>query len=217
MEKALTARDKNDIFWIKKRRYMVSSDVKSKAERGYFNPDMVAEIRSAYDRYDNGTELFELTGSEFMDHPTTASGQIAYAKSIAKMMHTLELLENTQETQKQDPTEAFFTEIKDDAKVLIRETIDAFFMGCGVDKDGSEFRDKKKKEVAQKEFYDKRKEYEILIKTEKRIAGSEMIDIIRESSGIDERIKTDETGDDEVLVKLIKENDTEAAKHADKM
>ena len=50
MEKALTARDKNDIFWIKKRRYMVSSDVKSKAERGYFNPDMVAEIRSAYDR-----------------------------------------------------------------------------------------------------------------------------------------------------------------------
>ena len=151
MSDTLSSREKNDIFWGKKRRYMVSSDIKCKKDRGCFNPDMVAEVKSAYDRYGEGAALHELTGNEFMDHPPTASGQIAFAKSIARMMHTLDALDKseTDDVGVMDATAAFFMDIIDDAKVTIRETIDAFFMGCGVDEEGNEYHDIKKKKAAQ--------------------------------------------------------------------
>lgn len=215
MEGTLSSRDKNDIFWIKKRRYMVSADIKCKTEGGYFNPDMAAEVKSAYERYDERMSLYELTGNEFMDHPPTASGQISFAKSIAMMMHTLDTIDSSvsDETGAADFTAAFFMDIVEDAKVLIREIIDAFFTGCGVDSEGNEFSDREKKDAAQKEFFDKRKEYEMLIKTERRIAEWDMMDIIRETNWIDEEMETDETGEDPNLINLIKENKDAADRH----
>ena len=96
---------------------------------------------------------------------------------------------------------------------MIREIIDAFFTGCGVDSEGNEFSDREKKDAAQKEFFDKRKEYEMLIKTERRIAEWDMMDIIRETNWIDEEMETDETGEDPNLINLIKENKDAADRH----
>ena len=204
-EMVLTSRDKNDLFWVKKRRYMVSSEVKGTTNRGYFNPEMAAEVKGAYDRYDKGHELYDLNGNEFMDHPATASGQMSFAKSIAMMMHTLDDIEASLADGNggSDPTASFFSEILEEAGELIRDVINAFFTGCGVDADGNETIDRKKRNEALEEFYEKRKEYEVLIKTEKRIAGSEMIDVIRESNGIEERIETDLSGEDEGFEELI--------------
>ena len=219
MEGTLSSRDKNDIFWIKQRRYIASSVVKEKAERGYFNPDMAAEVKSAYERYDKRAALYELTGNEFMDHPPVASGQIAFAKSIAMMMHTLDRIDYTlsSEPDQHDIAAPFFKDIVTEAGLLIRETIDAFFMGCGVDSEGNEYKDRRKKKAAQALFYEKRKEYEMLIKNERRIAGWEMIDIIRESNGIDELIETDEKGEDQEFLTLIRENESAAADHKEEI
>jgi hypothetical protein len=57
----------------------------------------------------------------------------------------------------------------------------------------------------------------MLIKTERRIAGWEMIDIIRESNGIDDLMETDETGEDKNLTKLIEENQEAAKRFEDEI
>ena len=219
METTLLARDKNDIFWLKQRRYMVSAVVRDKAARSYFNPDMASEVKSAYERYDRSAALYELTGNEFMDHPSVASGQIAFAKSIAKMMHTLDRIDSAlpSEPEAGNIAATFFMDIIEEAKVLIRETIDAFFMGCGVDREGNEYKDPEKKKAARSRFYEKRKEYETLIRNERSIAGWEMIDIIRESNGIEELIETDETGEDPDLLALIRENEAAAEEHKEEI
>lgn len=205
MKGVLSSRDKNDVFWDKKRKYVLSANIKNKTEGSYFHPDVAAEVKSAYDRYDSAFLLHELTGNEFMDHPPTASGQTSFAKSIAEMMHTLERLDRSvmDEHAVLDPTASFFMDIIDDAKKLIGEIVEAFFAGCGTDRDGNTLADKSQRSAARKTFFEKRKEYEILIKTERKIAGSEMIDIIRDAKGIEEYQKTDLSGDDPRLEKLL--------------
>ena len=219
VDRMLTSRDKNDIFWIKKRRYMVSSDYKSKSGRGNFNPDMVAEVKSAYERYPDGLALYELTGNEFLDPPPTASGQMAFAKSIATMMHTLDTIddEDTLGEVSSDSLVHYFDDIIRDAKVLIKEIIDAYFEGCGVDSEGNEYHDANKKAAAQEVFYHKSKRYENLIKVERKMTGYEVIDAIRKENGIDELSQTDETGVYPALEKLIEENANKAKECAQKL
>ena len=196
----LTSRDKNDIFWIKKRRYMVSSDYKNEAGNGNFNPDMVAEIKSAYQIYKEGLAIYELTGNEFMDTPPTASGQIAFAKSVAMMMHTYESIGGgVKELQ-------FFDDIIGEIRAVIRKTLDAYFTGCGTDLAGHEYNDPEKKQAAREMFYQHRKEYENLIKVGRRKAEVEVIESIRKESGIAELMETEETGEDPAIEKLIEEH-----------
>ncbi|MCR5097314.1 MAG: hypothetical protein K6B14_00030 [Lachnospiraceae bacterium] len=211
----LTSRDKNDIFWVKKRRYMVSSDLKSMSQRGHFNPDMIAEVKSAYERYPEGLSFYELTGNEFMDPPPTASGQIAFAKSVATMMHTLDSIDSADVSA--DSLGHKFDDIIRFAKVLIRQTIDSYFNGCGVDKDGNETGNRSKADTAQSMFYRNRKKYENLIKVERKNAGYELIDAIRQEHGIDELIETDETGEDPALEQLIAQNAEAAEKCREKI
>ncbi|MCR4796932.1 MAG: hypothetical protein K5853_00600 [Lachnospiraceae bacterium] len=149
---ALSSREKNDLFWVKKRRYMVSSDYKNKSGRGYFNPDMVAEVKKAYEETDREGPFPELTGKEFDDHPPTASGQIAFAASIASMLHCLDAKE-----AKGAPPE--------ETDVMIKQILEDFFIGCGEDMDGNVCSDKKKRETAQESFFKKREAYGNFIAT----------------------------------------------------
>ena len=212
----LTSRDKNDLFWVKKRRYMVSSDYKSVSGRGIFNSDMVSDIHSAYDRHTEGLTFFELTGDEFMDPPPTASGQTAFILSVAKLLHTMD--DNTLDDEASFGLydDGFENTVKN-TRTLIRQTLDAYFKGCGVDREGNEFHDKKKKEDAQELFYRCRQEYDNYVKVERKSAGYELIDTIRKEHGIAELIDTDETGEDPILDQFIAEHKEAFEQHREKI
>ena len=209
-KRELSSRDKNDIFWIKKRKYNLSAAIKCRKEDGVLNPDTAAEVREAYRRLEGKEFAGYLTGHEFSDHPPTTSGQSSFAASVAGMMRLLEYLD-TREFRDSDsgPFSDYFLEIFEEGKSLIREILEAFFLGCGEEREGLPELSLKEKRYAQDLFFKKRIEYESLIRTENRIAGCSMMEEIRLKNGIGERMETDADGRDPAFERLVEEHPAE--------
>ncbi len=147
-EDQLTSREINDIFWGKKRRYMLSASAKYTTEDGYFGPDMAEEVKSIY-RKNQGKEPPKLTGTEFIDAPPLSSGLNGMAKAIARMMLVSDGMKDRD----------------DEESNLLREIIASFFSACGVDEEGKVYKDKEKRRKAEEEFYAKRERFINLTQT----------------------------------------------------
>ncbi len=191
---------------------MVSSGMKDGDENDLFNPDLAAEVLSAYRQSDEAKSVYDLTGKEFDDFPPLTSGQNAFAQSIALMMHTMASL---------DPGDShgsayleLLNESTEKIRKQIKETVGAFLLGCGLDEKGKPYDDVDKQNKAREVFKQKRAEYQRLVKNEGKIIGRKILDDIREKNGISDRLPSEITGEDVTLERLIADNPEAVKAHA---
>ena len=209
-QSSLNAREKGDIYREKRDRYTASAEVRGLSQENMFHLDTAHFVLEEYGKAEP-KPLMTVTGGEFDDRPPTASGQRAFALSVAEMKKTLDAL-NGNEISK-DLT--LFRE-PERVKELMGQTIRDFFRACGVDEQGEKLKDHRSIKEDRVSFFQSRDAFSGLIRSETAFRKRKLIEEFRKERGLEEFPEAEVT-EDPLVDDLCAKYPEAAEKYSDKI
>ena len=144
MEKGgLSARQKGDIYWKKRKRYLAAAASRNGLKEGYINPDMAADVLQHYEELKAVDEPIVLSGNEFSERPPTAVGRRAFSDAVASVMHVRDLYKKILSNPGDERTEdQIISGGMEKNLSVITQVVDDFFTASGLTQDGEKISDK---------------------------------------------------------------------------
>ena len=92
MGDTLSAREKNDLYWQKRKYYISVLNSKGGFKERFLNADTAEDVMECYDTFDKETQHFIPVGDEFLPFPPAAGGEKYFADSVARLCHAAETM-----------------------------------------------------------------------------------------------------------------------------
>ena len=214
----MSARQKGDIYWKKRKRYLAAAAARNGLKEGYLNHDMAVDVLDRYEALKAVKERIIITGNEFSERPPTAVVRRAFADSVAALMHERDRYKHILETMDED-------EIRSEDKImadrmeenlgLIEHVIDDFFMASGTTQEGEKISDKDVRKKGNAAFKKSSEEFSDRISKSYREIGVRYIEEIREKNGLKELMDAPDPGAGPVFTLITDKYADAAAKNKD--
>ncbi len=209
----LSAREKGDIYREKRSRYTVSAEVRGLSPENMFHLDTAHFVLEEY-KTAAVKPLLSITGTEFADRPPTASGQRAFALSVAEMKKTLDALK-----EGEDPTVEVCSAFREPERFrkLLDQTVRSFFLACGMDEQDEKLKDHKGIREGRESFFRCRTAFEKLVSSETAFRKRKRMEDFRKEKGLEELPAADPVEEDPEVLRLCEEYPEACKQYPDKI
>ena len=217
MEKGgLSARQKGDIYWKKRKRYLAAAASRNGLKEGYINPDMAADVLQHYEELKAVDEPIVLSGNEFSERPPTAVGRRAFSDAVASVMHVRDLYKKILSNPGDERTEdQIISGGMEKNLSVITQVVDDFFTASGLTQDGEKISDKDVRKKGMAAYKKSSEVYAAIISASYRELGVRYIEEIRNKNGLKELMDAPDPGTGPVFGMVTEKDPQAAEKHKD--
>ncbi len=207
MEKGgMSAREKGDIYWRKRKRYLAAAAVRNGLKEGYFNPDMAEDILERYKEIKATGKRELLNGNEFSEKPPTAVGRRAFAYAVANLMNERDhyelLINNFPGDENYNENQILVGGIEE-ILACMEQAVGDYFIAAGLTQDGERITDKAERKRAFEAFKNSGELYhELMVRNNKEL-GVRFIDELRKRYGLDDLMDAPDPGPGPVFGMLV--------------